>query len=248
VADPEHGRAFGAEAFGGVLHHGAAFGVKGAGGLVHEQDARLDEHGAQETQPLALAHGQSRGGGVQGHGVEQQPVQALAQGPVVGGHEVGVAFERERQQQVVAHAARDDGGSLLDEGDLAPITGDGHAAPVLAVVVDGARDGLFEPGEHAQECGLAPAGGALEEHELARLHGQVQAAQASRAVGPAEIQRVDVDDGHAGMVTRVHGNWESAHTTARTYRSGASLSPRAGGGTAPSMVVARIAGAERARP
>ena len=151
-------------------HGGAQLGVQVGQRLVHQEHAGLFDHGAGQGDALALAAGKVRGLAVQiGRHAHDLGIFRDAAVPLLLGH----LFVFQAKLNVFAHAHGGIDGVILEHhGDIAffgRLVGD-----VLAVHQNAAGGGGTDAGDHAQQRGLAAAGGAHQHGKLAVFNGQIQ--------------------------------------------------------------------------
>ncbi len=139
--------------------------------LVEEEDPGLADDGAADGDALALAAGK-----LAGLALEQfADLQDLGRlGDALDDLGLGRPHGLQPEGEVLAHRhVRVEGVGLEDHGEAA--LGGGHLVDHLAVDGDVAHGHAFEAGDHAQERGLAAAGRADEDDELARFDLEIDA-------------------------------------------------------------------------
>ena len=155
----------------GVAHLDAQLGVEVGERLVHEQHVRLDDDGAGERDALLLAAGEALGQAVGVLGDLDRLEDFIDAAPDLVLGQMAV-FEAEGD--VLAHGhVRKDGIVLEDHADVALVGRDVVDDP--SVEGDGAALDGVEAGDHAQQRGLAAAGGAEQREELALAHVEAEA-------------------------------------------------------------------------
>ena len=151
-------------------HLDAELGVQVGKRLVHQKDGGLFHHGAGQGHALALAAGQGTG----------HAVQIIRQAHLLGGvgHQLGpfrlgdlVVFQAEFDVVLHGHGGID--GVVLEHHGHAPLAG-GNLRDVGAVDQNGAGGLGADAGDHAQQRGLAAAGGPYQNGKRAVLNVQVQ--------------------------------------------------------------------------
>ena len=172
-------------------------GVEVGQGLVHQEGLRLADHGPPDGHPLALAAGQL--GRLAGQVVEQGqdlggpvdapadhrlggPAQAHAEADVLLDGHVGVQRVVLEHHRDVAVLGLHVGHHPVADGDLA--VGD-----------------LVEPGDHAQDRGLAAARRADQHHELAVLDLQRHLADGLHAAGEFLADLLEDDPAHLCLLS-----------------------------------------------
>ena len=150
-------------------HVHAELGIQVGEGLVKEKDAGLDDQGSGQGHALLLATGELVGHAVlhalQAHHLEDVGHLAL---DLVLGHLAELEAVGHIVKDVVV---REQGVGLEDHGGVALVGRE--LVDGLATQVDLALVGALEAGDHAQDRGLAAAGGTQQRHELARRDLQV---------------------------------------------------------------------------
>ncbi len=166
-------------------------GVECGEGLVTAAARAARRHGAGQGHALALAAGKFRGAAllqpVQAHQVDQLAHHAAA-------FHLGRAADLQAIADVALHRHLRKQRIVLEHHAHAALL-DGQLRHVGAAEGDaGAGVRRLQPGDQAQQRGLAAARGAQQRQHLARLHGQVGGLQAARAAG---IGLRAADDVHA---------------------------------------------------
>ena len=151
-------------------HRAAQGGVEVGQRLVEQEGRGLAHDGAADGDALALAARQLAGATVEKVG---QVEDARGFGDLAVHHHLVLAGHLQREGDVVAHRhVRIERIGLEHHGQLA--LGRGLVGDVAAVDADGAGGGVLEPGDQAQQGGLAAAGGADEDDELAVLDVEIE--------------------------------------------------------------------------
>ena len=174
-------------------------GVERARGLVEEHDVGLHRQGARDGHALLLAAGELVGEvvGALGEtdagelltGDARGLLGAATQHLLLGEHDVVQGVEVREQVELLEHHAH----ALADVVDVGLGVGD-----VLALEDNPAARGLLEAVQAAQHSGLARAGGAEHDHDLAAVDVDVDAAQ-DHGLAEALVQ---VDDAQDGLLAR----------------------------------------------
>ncbi len=190
-------------------HPGAEAGVEGGERFVQEQHAGADGEGAGDRDALLLAAGEFAGVpvGVRGHADEFEGL-----GDPAGDLGLRGAVGLEPEGHVVLDLeVREEGVTLDDHADAAPVRGQGGDVP--AAEEDPPGGGPDEPGDGTQRGGLAGSGGPEEGHHLAGFDGEVE---------PVEDDGPAVGDGDAVEADAAGGGGGRAHASARATGSGRS--------------------------
>ncbi len=173
-------------------HLDAEFGVEVGERLVHQEGLRVPDDGAAHGDALTLAAGEVGG----------LSVQVLREVEDAGGLlDLGVddGLVRLGQPQSEAHVVADvhvwvEGVALEHHGDVTVL---GRAVvDHPAVDPQGAFGDVLQSGDHVEGGGLAAAGGADQDDELAVGDGEVEVVDGESAVGVALGDAVEDDLGH----------------------------------------------------
>ena len=175
-------------------HLHAELGVEVGEGFVHEEGAGVPDDGPSHRHPLALPAGELSGPAVQ-HRFQLEQARRLLH-PLV---DLGLAELRQLQgvADVPAHGqVRVQRIALEHHGDVPVLRrGVGHVAPADRDLTLGH---LLETRHHAQEGGLAAAGGAHEHEQLAVGDVEVDVVHGHVAVRVALGHAVQGDVSHGG--------------------------------------------------
>ena len=193
---------------GAGLH--AELGVEVGQRLVHEEDLRLADDGAAHGDALALAAGERLRLAVEVR-LEVEELGRLVD--PLADLVLGDAGDLQREAHVVGDGhVRVERVVLEHHRDVAVLGGE--VRDVAVADADGARRDVLEAGEHAQRGGLAAAGGADEDEELAVLDVEVERVDGGDRrprVEPCGL--VESDSSHGDQIPSPAG-------TCRTIRSG----------------------------
>ena len=177
----------------------AHLGVERAEGLVEQQHLRLDRERARQGDALALAAGELRGIAV-GEAVELHELQQLvhARADLGFGRPLAPRLHAQPEGDVLEHRhVAEQRVMLEDETDLALAHADG--ARVLAVEQHLAGVRRLQPGDDAQQRGLARARQTQQRDQLAGLDVQVDIVERNEVAEPlADVFELDA---HAATLT-----------------------------------------------
>src|SRR6266511_3326399 len=210
-------------------------GVEVGGGLVGQDDRRIVGERAGDRHPLLLAAGELLGPEaepVAQPDAFQQGTGALVGGVAGGAGEVAgqldVLGDGERRQQV--EVLEDEAEAAGAQARQAPL---GGAGDVQAVHLDDAGGGAQHGAEHQQQGGLAAAGRAHEQHHLAGVDVQVDAADGGHGQLPLPEGLGEPGDVEGRVAAGGDRHGLGGHVGLRNEAAGSTRSTRRMGRTAP---------------
>ena len=171
-------------------------GVDGGEGLVQQQQLGIGSQGPGESHPLTLAAGQLVGEAAAQTGKADQLQQLLHPGLDLG---FGPVLHLQAEGDVFEHGHIAEQGVILEHEAHSPLACL-HLVDQSAADIDLAGIGMIQPGQHAQNGGLAGTAGAQQSGEGALAHGE------AHVVGGAEIAEglIDMTHLHVGVA---HGRF-----------------------------------------